>query len=124
MPNHLFIFLLEVVSRKHDKDWVLSEIHRRITQIRADAVFVNQRIPAYFDQATLSELDDILTAAWFMTACASIDRQCLLELDVLGAALEFAGCQTRLGYHVRDAIADMGLANPWQKESDSFWEEP
>lgn len=114
MANHLFSFLLEIEARIEDAPWLLSEYHGRIAQVRSSTVVMNQRIPAYFEQLPLSELDDIVTAAWFMSGHISIDHHCLVELDVLGAALKLPGGQTRLALQVRDAIRHMGLANPWE----------
>jgi hypothetical protein len=114
MANHLFSFLLLVEPRMEDTSWLLSEYHCRIAQVRSGTIVMSQRIPAYFAQLPLSELDDIVTAAWFMSGHVSIDHQCLVELDVLGAALKLPGGQTRLALQVRDAIRDMGLANPWE----------
>ena len=114
MPNHLFFFLLQIEPRMEDTQWLLSEYHGRIAQVRSGTIVMSQRIPAYFEQLPLSELDDIVTAAWFMAGHVSIDHQCLVELDVLGAALKLPGGQTRLALQVRDAIRAMGLANPWE----------
>lgn len=117
MPTHLLVFLLEISTRTHDTRWLRSEIHRRIAQLRSDSVVLSQHIPSYFDESTLSELDDIITATWLITAGMPVDRLCLLELDVLSAALKLPGGQTRLALHMRDTIKDMGLANPWELES-------
>ncbi|MGI4810950.1 MAG: hypothetical protein ACRYF2_22930 [Janthinobacterium lividum] len=114
MANHLFGYLLEIEDQTPNKEWTAGEIYARIPRIRSDLVVMSVRIPAYFDQLGLSELDDILTAASFVTTGAQMDHRCLVELDVLGAALGLPGCQTRLELRVLDAIKSMGLANPWK----------
>lgn len=114
MANHLLSYLLKVEDRTRDKEWVASEIYARIPRIRSDLVVMSTHIPAYFEQLTLSELDDILIAASFVTTGAQMDHPSLAELDALGAALNLPGCQTRLELRVLDAIKGMGLANPWK----------
>lgn len=114
MVSHLLGYLLEVEDRTRDKEWVASEIYARIPRIRSHLVVMSAHIPAYFDQLTPSELDDILTAASFVTTGAQMAHQCLAEFDVLGAALGLPGCQARLKLRVLDAIRSLGLANPWE----------
>lgn len=114
MANHLFTFLLAIEDRTRNPEWATSEIYSRIPPIRSDLVVMNTHIPAYFDQLTPSDLDDIITSASFMITGAQMDHRCLVEFDALGAALNLPGCQTRLELRVLDAIKSMGLANPWK----------
>ena len=114
MALHLLTFILAIASRKGEMQWLVTEVHGRIVHLRSASVVMSQRIPPFFEHLELSELDDVMTAASFMTAHVPMDHQCLAELDVLGAALGLPGCQKRLELRVFDAIKDMGLANPWK----------
>ncbi|MGI4795822.1 MAG: hypothetical protein ACRYG8_17490, partial [Janthinobacterium lividum] len=70
MANHLFGYLLEIEDRTQNEEWSVSEFYARISRGRSDLVVMSVRIPACFDQLGLSELDDILTAASFVTTGA------------------------------------------------------
>lgn len=110
----LLAFLAVLARRDHDAHWIRSEIHRLLTTIRSQGELAERVIPACLEQLTHSEIDDVITGVWLMTARVAVDYDRLLELDALGAALDLIGCVTRMGSHVRDAVQIS--PDPWEGE--------
>ena len=119
MRPDLFSLLADMKAKKPSKQQSFDDVYQHINRLRSEQVVVGHRVPAYFEQLSDGELDDVITTIWFEAGFASVNHQILLELDVLGAALGFPGCQTRLLEHVQDAMADLGLTNPWASRGTS-----
>jgi len=119
MPRDLFSCLADMNAKRPGKQQSLNDIYQHIAQLRSEQVVIGHRVPAYFEQLSDGDLDGVITTIWLEAAYVSVKHQLLLELDVLGAALGFPGCQTRLLEHVRDALSDLGLTNPWAKGGTS-----
>ena len=111
MP-HILSFLIMLVQRDRDTQWIRSEIHRVLTMIRNRSELAERVIPACPEQLAHEQIDDVITGVWLMSARIDVDYDSLLELDALGAALDLCGCVTRVGFHVRDAVQI--TPDPWE----------
>ena len=111
-PHLAFLAFLAVLARQNrGAHWTRGEIHRLLTTIRGQSKLAERVIPAGLEQLTHSEVDDVITGVWILTARVEVGYDRLLELDALGAALDLTGCVTRVGFHVRDAVQIP--SDPW-----------